>query len=70
MSTRPRINFASNRECNACRWVEGKKGLDTFFNFVGDGFAKARSNIVHSGISMGEWPALDSLTIKGSRGVM
>jgi cyclase len=39
------------------------------FNFVGDGLAKARSNIVSSGLPLADWPALDSLALQGSGGV-
>ncbi len=31
------------------------------FNFVGDGLAKARSNIVSSGVSLASWPPIESL---------
>ena len=36
------------------------------FNFVGDGLAKARSNIVSSGLPLADWPALDSLALSAS----
>jgi cyclase len=39
------------------------------FNFVGDGLAKARLNIVSSGLSLADWPALDSLALQGSGGI-
>ena len=39
------------------------------FNFVGDGLAKARSNIVSSGLPLADWPALDSLALQGSGGI-
>ena len=39
------------------------------FNFVGDGLAKARSNIISSGLPLADWPALDSLALQRSGGI-
>ena len=38
------------------------------FNFVGDGLAKARSNIVSIGMPLAHWPALDALALRGPGG--
>ena len=38
------------------------------FNLVGDGRAKARSNIVSRGLPLADWPALDSLALQRSGG--
>lgn len=37
------------------------------FNFVGDGLAKARLNLVSSGMPLANWPSLDSLTLREYR---
>ena len=36
------------------------------FNFVGDGLAKARLNLVSNGMPLANWPSLDSLTLNAS----
>jgi len=36
------------------------------FNFVGDGLAKARLNLVSNGMPLANWPSLDSLTLSAS----